>query len=93
MDCSRCGQPLAEGAATCASCGAPTGVAAPAAQAPPAGGGTQVPAYKFDSRHWTNTDKVIGVAAVVLFISLFLPWYGVSVGLGSFTADGMTAHG
>jgi hypothetical protein len=93
MNCSRCGQPLTEGAASCASCGAPTGVAAPAAQAAPAGPSTQIPAYKFDSKQWTNTDKVIGVAAVVLFISLFLPWYGVSVGLGSFTADGLTAHG
>ena len=93
MDCSRCGQPLAESAASCASCGAPTGVAAPAAPASAAGPSTQIPAYKFDSKHWTTTDKVIGVAAVVLFISLFLPWYGVSVGLGSFTADGLTVHG
>jgi hypothetical protein len=92
MDCSRCGQPLTEGAASCASCGAPTG-AGPASQASGAGPSTQVPAYKFDAKQWTNTDKVVGVAAVVLFISLFLPWYGVSVGLGSFTADGLTAHG
>jgi len=52
-----------------------------------------VPAYKFDAKQWTNTDKVIGVAAVVLFISLFLPWYGISIGIASFTADGLTAHG
>jgi len=91
MNCSRCGQPLVEGAASCANCGAPTGGAT--AQAQPSGGPSQVPAYKFDAKQWTNTDKVTGVAAVVLFISLFLPWYGVSVGLGSFTADGLTAHG
>jgi hypothetical protein len=36
---------------------------------------------------------VIGVAAVVLLISLFLPWYGINVGIGSLTADGLTAHG
>jgi hypothetical protein len=89
MNCSRCGQPLVAGAASCANCGAPTG----GAPAQPAGAGSQVPAYKFDARHWTNTDKVIGVAAVVLFISLFLPWYGVNIGIGSLTADGLTAHG
>jgi hypothetical protein len=91
MNCSRCGQPLVAGAASCANCGAPTGGVNPQAQ--PAAAGSQVPAYKFDAKHWTNTDKVIGVAAVVLFISLFLPWYGVSIGIGSLTADGLTAHG
>jgi hypothetical protein len=91
MNCSRCGQPLVAGAATCANCGAPTGVAHPTGQPPAAG--SQIPAYKFDARHWTNTDKVIGVAAVVLFISLFLPWYGVSIGFASVTASGLTAHG
>jgi len=92
MNCSRCGQPLVAGAASCANCGAPASVG-PAGQTTPAAGGSQVPPYKFDSKQWTNTDKVVGVAAVVLFISLFLPWYGISVGIGSFTADGLTAHG
>jgi hypothetical protein len=35
---------------------------------------------------------VAGVATLVLFISLFLPWYGVSIGPISVTADA-TAHG
>jgi hypothetical protein len=91
MNCSRCGQPLAERAASCLNCGAPTGGVNPQAQ--PAATGPQGTAYKFDSRQWTNTDKVIGVAAVVLLISLFLPWYGINVGIGSLTADGLTAHG
>jgi hypothetical protein len=90
MNCSRCGQTLVEGAQSCANCGAPTGGAAAPAQH--AAGASQVPAYKFDAAAWTNTDKIIGVAAVVLLISLFLPWYGVSAGPLSITADGLV-HG
>jgi hypothetical protein len=29
----------------------------------------------------------------VLFISLFLPWFGVSIGVIGVTVDGLTAHG
>jgi hypothetical protein len=91
MNCSRCGQALEERAASCLSCGAPTGGMNPQAEAP---AGSQVPAYKFDSTHWARTDKIIGGAAVVLLISLFLPWGGVSAA-GNYgrTWDALTFHG
>jgi len=43
----------------------------------------------------TKADQITGVATLVLFISLFLPWFGVNVpfGVGRVTVSGLTAHG
>jgi hypothetical protein len=56
------------------------------------------PSFKFDGTKWSRNDRITGIATLVLFISLFLPWFGVSVsfhgiGLGNYEADGLTAHG
>jgi hypothetical protein len=52
---------------------------------------------KFDAARWTKVDRIVGVATLVLFISLFLEWFGVSVSyLGysaSATESGLSAHG
>ncbi|HXP22051.1 MAG TPA: zinc ribbon domain-containing protein [Streptosporangiaceae bacterium] len=53
----------------------------------PAGGHT--PAFRFDVSRLDVADRVIGAASVIVFISLFLPWFGV---LG-FTVSGMSYHG
>ncbi|HXR54202.1 MAG TPA: hypothetical protein VN793_04050 [Acidimicrobiales bacterium] len=52
-----------------------------------------MPAFKFDRSRWSPTDLVAGVASLVLFISLFLPWYGVSIAGFGVTVDGLTGHG
>lgn len=49
-------------------------------------------------RRWDRTDAVIGTALVMLVISLFLPWFSVTVRLGSAgpvsgTGNGTRAHG
>jgi hypothetical protein len=66
---------------------------APAAQ----GGGSTMPAYKFDIANLQMLDRVAAGATLILFISLFLDWYHVSVTFGTFTesasADVLTAHG
>ena len=97
MNCSSCGRELTASDVTCPNCGqvvapvnataAPTG---PAHHAAPSSG--PATAFKFDRARWSPTDLVAGVATLVLFISLFLPWYGVSIGPISVTADA-TAHG
>jgi hypothetical protein len=46
-------------------------------------------AFKFETRRLTQTDRIVGIATFVLFISLFLPWFGVSVGLYSGSVDGL----
>jgi hypothetical protein len=72
------------------------GVSAP--QAPPPQPGQwapepqrpgSVPSFAFDAARWSKTARITGVATFVLFISLFLPWFGVSFGLGSVTVDGL----
>jgi hypothetical protein len=54
-------------------------------------------AFSFDAARWTTTDRITGTATLVLFISLFLPWFSASASLGgisaSSSADALTAHG
>jgi peptidoglycan/LPS O-acetylase OafA/YrhL len=49
--------------------------------------------FRFDAARLDRTDRIIGISTLVLLISLFLPWYGVSVLGFSAEADGLTAHG
>ena len=44
-------------------------------------------------RGWSLADRIAGVATVVLFISLFLSWFGISVIGITVTASGVSAHG
>ena len=46
-----------------------------------------VPPYKFDRARWSRNDQITGVATVVLFIALFLPWFGVRVGARGYSVD------
>ena len=104
--CPHCGSEAADDARACPSCGASLSAgsrgtqdapsvsapapAAPAAAAPSA---SAMPAYKFDAARWTLADRIAGVATVVLFISLFLSWFGISVIGITVTASGVSAHG
>jgi hypothetical protein len=103
--CPQC-QSQAEDAATfCPSCGAslaPTTPAAGAASPPPAGGapagnpaatGSNLPPFSFDAARWSMADRIAGIATVVLFISLFLSWFGITVIGITVTASGVSAHG
>jgi len=42
---------------------------------------------------FTLPDRITGISSLVLLISLFLPWYGVSVLGFNAQADGVTGHG
>ena len=95
--CASCGAALS--ATSTATQDAPT-VSAPAtAAAAPAGAGgaaasaSAVPAYKFDAARWSLADRIAGVATIVLFISLFLSWFGITVIGITVTASGVSAHG
>jgi hypothetical protein len=52
---------------------------------------------KFEMDRLTQADRIAGIASFVLLISLFLPWFSVSVGaLGisaSASGSGTSAHG
>jgi hypothetical protein len=91
MICSQCGNNVTDGSATCPNCGAQLAPAtAPGpAQRSPAG----TPAFRFDLNRLSRADQIAGGASVILFISLFLPWFGVSFAFVSANADALTAHG
>jgi hypothetical protein len=57
--------------------------------------GAPRPQVKFDLASLGQIDRIVGVGTLVLFISLFLPWFSVNFGgiLGTASASGLTAHG
>jgi hypothetical protein len=86
MICSQCGNDVAAGSAVCPSCGAqlagnvnqPAPPPAPAPAGMPAGGAapaTAGQAFNFDLKRLSRNDQIAGLGTLVLFISLFLPWY------------------
>ena len=94
--CPSCGASLGQGTPPAAA----PGMSAPAAAgagAPETGASSSssssVPAYKFDATRWSLADRIAGVATVVLFISLFLSWFGITVIGITVTASGLSAHG
>ncbi len=104
--CPQCQSQAADDVAYCPSCGtslssnaAPTqagpsvGGPAPAAAPAATSSGSGVPAYKFDAARWSLADRIAGVASIVLFISLFLSWFGLTVIGITVTASGVSAHG
>ncbi len=80
--CSNCQTEVAAGTAFCPSCGAAMG-----AGAAPAGRTGATPQIKFDISALSPVDRIVGIATVVLFIDLFLPWYSYNSGFGVFTLD------
>jgi hypothetical protein len=100
--CPQCQTVASDGANNCPNCGAQLSAAAanqgaaagstPTAPAAPAGAGataSAMPAYKFDVARWTRADRIAGIATLVLFISLFLPWFTVSLGFASGSVNGL----
>jgi hypothetical protein len=92
VNCGACGRELLASETRCPACGAATpggGMAAgPAVRA-----GRPGAPYRFDRSRWSSTDLVSGVASVVVLVALFLPWFGVSLGVVGLTVNGLTAHG
>ena len=54
---------------------------------------SSIPAFKFDAARWSLADRIAGIASIVLFISLFLSWFGITVIGITVTASGLSAHG
>jgi hypothetical protein len=47
------------------------------------------PAFKLNTQRWSQTDRIVGIATLVLFISLFLSWFGAHYGIYGATVDGL----
>jgi hypothetical protein len=84
--CSNCQTEVTQGTASCPSCGASMSGAS-------VSGASSGSTIKFDAAALSNTDRIVGGATAILFISLFLPWFSVNFGLGTASADGLSAHG
>lgn len=95
--CSNCGAALTATAGPTASAsgvsGAATAAGPTAAPTSTPSSGSTVPAYKFDAARWSLADRIAGIATIVLFISLFLSWFGITVIGVTVTASGVSAHG
>lgn len=104
--CPSCGASLSAGAPVApATPTAPPAASPPPPPPPPTEGSpgataapasvrsSSIPAYKFDTKRWALADWIAGIASIVLFISLFLSWFGVSVIGISVTVSGVSAHG
>jgi hypothetical protein len=48
-----------------------------------------LPPFSFDIKRWSQAERITVVATLVLFISLFLPWFTYNFGLGSVSVDGL----
>ena len=49
--------------------------------------------FHLDLHRLSRVDQTVAGASLLVFIALFLPWFGISVLGGSFSISGMTAHG
>jgi hypothetical protein len=47
------------------------------------------PSFKFDAKRWSQTDRIVAIATLVLFISLFLAWFGAGIAIYNVTVDGL----
>ena len=45
--------------------------------------------FSFDMKRWSPAERTTAIATLVLFISLFLPWFTYNYGLGSVSVDGL----
>jgi hypothetical protein len=101
MICSQCGNDVAEGPATCPACGARLsanqgadarlGATARTSAGAPAGHAAAAvhPAFSLDIKRLSRDDRIVGGGTLVLFISLFLPWFTASAGGFGGSVDGL----
>jgi hypothetical protein len=56
----------------------------------PAAGPKPPPAsFSFDVKRWSQAEGITFIATLILFVSLFLPWFTYNFGLGSVSVDGL----
>jgi hypothetical protein len=87
--CPSCGAPLPLGASSAPPPSVAHGAPAGPAQATASGRPQVAQQFSFDVRRLSQADRIAGTATLVLFISLFLPWFGASSGVFTVTVDGL----
>jgi hypothetical protein len=51
-----------------------------------------MPPYHFEAARWSLADRIAGVATLVLFVSIFLPWFSLNTSIGIASWTGVGAH-
>ena len=97
--CPQCRNETSDEAGFCGNCGAAIPAAVPSVPqsakpaAPSPSGTTPIPSYAFNAARWSNSDRITGVASLVLLVALFLPWFSFGAGGFSVTISGISEHG
>jgi zinc ribbon protein len=91
-------RPAPPSAPTAGRRGAPGGPAASGdprmpADRSPAGVPSPAGAFRLDIHRLTRVDQTVAIASLIVFVALFLPWYGFSELGASFSISGTSAHG
>ena len=91
MVCSECGNNVADAVTVCPQCGAklPTAASAGPSSGAASRPGGSLPPFKLDVKRWSHAERITAVATLVLFISLFLPWFTYNYGVGTVSVDGL----
>ncbi len=66
----------------------PAGSAAGPAAGPVGASGAAV-SFAFDLKRWSRQDQICGIATLVLFIALFLPWFSYNLVFVTVSVDGL----
>ena len=92
MICIQCSYRISDALSTCPNCGRPAETVPGAARSRSPRVRTRRQPF-IDFSRWTERDRIAGIASAALLISLFLPWFGVSLLGMTVTADGLESHG
>jgi hypothetical protein len=93
MNCIQCGYAIPHVFSTCPNCDRPAEMVP---ERPGISNNTRSKPQRplrLDTNLWTENDRIVGISSAVLLVSLFLPWFGITVLGTSVTADGLTSHG
>jgi len=92
VNCPQCQATNESGSTFCASCGSPL-ASQPALADQQNSTSVAVAAFQLDLRRLGRVEQVVGGSSLVVLVSLFLPWFGLSGLGGTFSLSGVSVHG
>jgi hypothetical protein len=93
MACIQCGYNIPDVLGTCPNCGRPTETIPGQPGSRLSGRSIHRRRLRLDAGRWTENDRIVGIASAALLVSLFMPWFGVTLLGTTVTADGIASHG
>lgn len=93
MSCIRCGYEIPHVSGTCPNCGRPAETVHERSENRNNAGSNRRQPLRMDANLWTENDRIAGISSAILLVSLFLPWFGITLFGTSVTEDGLASHG